>query len=326
MPYFMIGTQRSGSNLLRVMLDQSPHIVAPHPPHFLERLSPLKPLYGDLSQSKNFARLVDDVCLLIETNPVSWSLGPLDRDYIASLCTEPSLVAVSFAVHDVLARHNHAQNWVCKSLGNVHILDEIERFGGNDAKYIHLHRDGRDVALSFKKAIVGEKTSYHIAQQWKDEQAKALAHGAKVGPDRFISVSYFGLVTQPQHELIRLCDFMDIQFQPEMLEFHRSKEAQTTSKAGQMWSNVSRPVMAGNVQNFLSDSDPANLAVFEAIAGDMLTRLGYPLVNGFNEENERLKKKALASADPDDLLKRRAQSELMAQIKHRLLNGQRDVA
>ncbi len=32
MPIFMIGTQRSGSNLLRLMLNQLPEIAAPHPP------------------------------------------------------------------------------------------------------------------------------------------------------------------------------------------------------------------------------------------------------------------------------------------------------
>ena len=35
MKIFMIGTQRSGSNLLRLMVNQAPDIAAPHPPHIL---------------------------------------------------------------------------------------------------------------------------------------------------------------------------------------------------------------------------------------------------------------------------------------------------
>ena len=45
---FMVGEQRSGSNLLRVILNESKNIAAPHPPHILQRMMPLVPLYGDL--------------------------------------------------------------------------------------------------------------------------------------------------------------------------------------------------------------------------------------------------------------------------------------
>ena len=55
MNIFMIGTQRSGSNLLRLMLNELPRIAAPHPPHILQRLMPLVPNYGDLEQRENFA-------------------------------------------------------------------------------------------------------------------------------------------------------------------------------------------------------------------------------------------------------------------------------
>jgi hypothetical protein len=47
-PIQFIGTQRSGSNLLRVMLNQLPEISAPHPPHILKTFFPLLPLYGNI--------------------------------------------------------------------------------------------------------------------------------------------------------------------------------------------------------------------------------------------------------------------------------------
>ncbi|WP_372521940.1 sulfotransferase, partial [Sulfuricaulis sp.] len=66
MNIFMIGTQRSGSNLLRLMLNELPRIAAPHPPHILQRMLPLVPNYGDLEKRENFAQLVEDVCRLVE--------------------------------------------------------------------------------------------------------------------------------------------------------------------------------------------------------------------------------------------------------------------
>ena len=321
MPYFMIGTQRSGSNLLRIMLNQSPELVSPHPPHILERLWPLLVEYGDLQDPRAFARLVDDVCLLVETNPVSWKLGPIDRTTLEQACSENSLVAVYFEIHNLLTRHNMATDWVCKSLANVHFAEEIDRFGGESAKFIHLHRDGRDAALSFRKAIVGEKSFYHIAKQWRAEQKKALELGRKLPADRFISVAYSDLITRPEIELRRLCDFMNIQFYPDMLEFHKSREAASTSVAGQMWSNVQKPVMSQNTNKFMREMSPHDIAVFEAVAGDTLTKMGYPLMSDFDDENQRLKVQALENANPDDLQKRKAQASVMQGIKERLANS-----
>lgn len=325
MPFFMIGTQRSGSNLLRVMINQSPQIVAPHPPHFLERLGPLLPGYGDLSVDQNFLALIDDVILLIKTNPVNWDLGAIDRQHLLKTCPERSLVALSFQVHDLLAQAVGARDWVCKSLANVHYADEISRFGGKSAKFIHLHRDGRDVAVSFRKAIVGEKSAYHIAKQWQEEQDKALALQKKLPQDQFISVRYADLVRNPRDELQKLCDFMQIDFLEQMLEFHKSREAITTSQAGQMWSNVQKPIMSENVSKFLRELSLLDVSVFEAVAGEALTALGYPLTSSFQEENERLKAKAMETADPVDLQRRSAQARALEDIRNRL-KGERHVA
>ena len=89
MKIFMIGTQRSGSNLLRLMINQAPDIAAPHPPHILERFAPLLPIYGDLAQERNFVRLVDDVVRMVEVNPVPWGVT-FDRADIRRRCRDNS--------------------------------------------------------------------------------------------------------------------------------------------------------------------------------------------------------------------------------------------
>ena len=159
MSFHMIGTQRSGSNLLRLMLNQVEGLAAPHPPHILKRLTPLLPSYGDLNQS--FSQLVDDACRLVELNPVNWEGVSLDRKDVASRCKNKSIVAIYFAIYDVLAETWGATSWCCKSLANVAYLPEIAEYA-DDAKFIYLYRDGRDVALSFQKAVVGEKHIYQI--------------------------------------------------------------------------------------------------------------------------------------------------------------------
>ena len=142
MSFLTIGTQRSGSNLLRLMLNQVDEIAAPHPPHILQRFSPLLSNYGNLEEPKSLAILVNDVCRLIELNPVPWDRVSLDREDVMSRCQEQSLVAIFCAVYDILAETWGAQQWCCKSLANVFYLPEINAYR-DSSKFIKLKQEMR---------------------------------------------------------------------------------------------------------------------------------------------------------------------------------------
>lgn len=332
MKVFMIGTQRSGSNLLRLMLNQAPNIAAPHPPHLLERFMPLLPGYGSLANEDHFAGLIDDVLRMVECNPVPWDVG-FDRREIRQRCRENSLVALFGAVMDHMAEARGKAHWLCKSLANVHFLPEIERCFGAEARYLYLYRDGRDVCLSFLKAVVGEKTAYHVAKQWAQEQQLALACGTRVPASQFLALSYEELTSNAESTLRLLCRWLDIEFQPSMLAFHQSEEASKTADSGQMWSNVRRPVMASNTQKWRKGLTPDQIIDFESVAGAALTQLGYGLewvgkeaprrryseatVNALEAENRQLKAAARQDLSASDAEARRPQEELMAALRAR---------
>lgn len=331
MPVFMIGTQRSGSNLLRLMLNQSRELAAPHPPHILQRMKPLLARYGDLSDPGRFALLVDDVCRLVDANPVAWRESPFDRERVRARCRDRSLLAVMAAVYEQHACDAGARDWVCKSMANVDFLDEITGHFGAGAKFVHLHRDGRDVALSFQRAPVGEKHVYSIAKQWRQDQQKALAHHRRAEAAVF-QVSYEDLTSEPRPVLERLCDFLGLCFEPPMLEAHASREALETSRAGELWSNVTRPVLA-NSGKFHAQMPEEDVRLFEAVAGPALRSLGYPLVSAardgdagftgaqvarFEDSNRRLKEQFMkAHADSAYLKNRAPQERVIRSIRDR---------
>src|SRR5580700_5152855 len=95
-----IGTQRSGSNLLRIMLDQFPEVFGPHPPHILVTFYPLLNYYGNLEETPNFKKLIEDVCRLIEVNPVPWPGAHLDRDKIFTRCRKRTLLEVFIQINE----------------------------------------------------------------------------------------------------------------------------------------------------------------------------------------------------------------------------------
>jgi Sulfotransferase family len=336
MKIFMIGTQRSGSNLLRLMVNQAPTIAAPHPPHILERFAPLLPAYGDLADEAAFRRLVDDVVSLVERNPVSWGVK-FDRADIRRRCRDNSLVAVFGSVMDCMAERHGKPDWMCKSLANVHFLPEIEHYFGADARYLYLYRDGRDVCLSFLKAVVGEKTAYHVARQWHTEQQLALECGRRVPASQYLALSYEELTSNPESTLQLLCRWLGIAFSPAMLAFHESDEASKTAASGKMWENVKKPVMATNTKKWLAGMSTEQVVDFESVAGQSLDELGYDLelvgqtherrqydgavTSSLDAENKRRKALVKEELPPEDLAARKPQDDLLASIRSRLVSA-----
>lgn len=325
----MIGTQRSGSNLLRVMLDGTGQIAAPHPPHILQRFLPLVPKYGDLSDKSGFHRLAVDVCELVTENPVPWEGISIRPDGILAACKQQTIFELFRVIYEAAARQAGASFWLCKSMKNMFYAEGIESTG-IQPYYIYLYRDGRDVALSFKKAIVGEKHIYALAQNWKKDQEAALRLKGNTAEDHFFMLDYETLTACPEETMRRLCGFLHVPYSCRVMEYYKSRESENTAVAGKMWSNVAKPVMKNNTNKFLRELSSEDIAIFESVAGDLLQQLGYSLCTPpdllrdsfsdreivlFNEENSRLKDAFLRQADPADLEKRRPQEELINRIK-----------
>lgn len=322
-----IGTQRSGSNLLRVMLNQLPEINAPHPPHIIQTMMPLLPLYGDLQLQVNFRKLVDDVCTLVELNPVNWNIR-FSRDEVEQRCAENNLPQVMKAVYELKALQAGATMWCCKSMASIHYIDAIEASGIHPF-YIHIYRDGRDVALSFMKAIVGEKHIYHLAKQWKEEQDLSLALCRSIDASRYIAIPYEQFVLDPESTIKSICEKLHIVYRPEVMDYSRSEESRETAASGEMWSNLVKPVMKDNTRKFLRELSGEDIALFETIAGDTLQQLGYELfsspeqrivpdaeaVNTFNTANKQLKNAARQKAAASDIEKRAAQDAFITSLK-----------
>lgn len=325
----IIGTQRSGSNLLRVILDQSKDIASPHPPHMLTTFVPLLPLYAPLD-SEQYRLLVNDVVDFVYANPVPWEGIVLDKEVLFNASQCHSLYELNRLVYEQVAKGKGAKYWCCKSMANVHYADELENAAPN-LKYIYLYRDGRDVAVSFKKAMVGDKHVYFLASKWKEDQEACISLAKKLGADRFFSLSYEALTDEPEKNMRALCAYLEIDYVPEMMDFYTSNTSKITAAAGEMWSNLAKPVMKNNTRKFLTELSSDELHLFEYVAGDTLQKLGYPLygsnetdfsitpdlLSEYEKENRQMKQQTLLSVSKSDLEKRKPQAVLLEAIKKR---------
>jgi hypothetical protein len=87
-----------------------------------------------------------------------------------------------------------------------------------DAKYIHVVRDGRDVAISFTRTPWWHDDIGLNLERWHTEVARILDLSSRIlYPDQVLHVRYEDCVSQPEHELRRICAFLGVDFEVGML-------------------------------------------------------------------------------------------------------------
>lgn len=310
------------------MLNQLPEVDAPHPPHLLTVFTPLLPLYGDLNIPANCRLLIEDIVAYIKVNPVPWFGVELHVEDILSRIKHKTLADIFRVVYEIKAEVKQARYWCCKSMSNIYYIDQLDA-SGIEPYYIHLLRDGRDVAASFKNTIVGEKHIYFIAQQWRKDQQICATLQKNAAAGKFKIIRYEEFIVNPRKALEPVLEMLNVDWRDDILKYYLSDEAKRTAAAGDMWRNVIKPVDSGNARHYTEKLTPDEIAIFEQVAGDMLDYYGYKRDGDFKEkyftnediaqfktENEHLKKQARQKYVLDAKL-REGQEEIVKRIKAR---------
>ena len=267
-PFFIFGCPRSGTSLLTRMLDRHPRIAIPYESHLYNRVYPIV-RRAHLERAGVRTRLVAEI---------------LRSDYIREWDPPPSLSDTPAAIkrddfHGIVdglisawAQKQGKARWGEKTPQHTlwwrTILD-----GFPDVQVIHLIRDGRDVALSYRAAHFGPKHVYHLAPRWIQYLAAAEAAQAALGETGFLAVRYEDLLERPEAELRRVCAFLGESFDPDLLAFHRTAAAYPTDERNE--ANLRKPILAGNVQKWRTEMTAREVRLFEALAGPQLERYGY---------------------------------------------------
>jgi hypothetical protein len=274
-PLYIIGTERSGSNLLRVMLNAHSGIAVPHPPHILHYFSPLESSYGDLQESDRLAQLVRDVMRLLRVHIYPWGFEP-DVDRVLAEARPRDLLGVFAALYDQFLVRTGKRRWGCKSTFAIHHVDRIlDRDPG--ARFVWLVRDPRDVASSSKQSVFSPCHPYFTARLWVEQQALGADLAGQIGSKRVQLLSYENLIAEPEASLRLLCTFLDEEFEPGMLQFFETQEAVEGAGLSQDWQNTAQPVLGSNSGKYRKGLSEEEVRVVEAEAGDLMTQLGYPL-------------------------------------------------
>ena len=277
-PYvFIVGCPRSGTTLLRRIIDAHRKIAIIHQsrfiPRFFERRRGLTP------EGLVTTKLVDR---LLEARGIK-NLKT-SREMLESLVEAGEPVSYSTFVTGVFDLYGKGQGKRLVGDKTPSYLRHIPTLHAlwPQAKFVHLIRDGRDVCLSILNWKRGERVAGRFAT-WSEDPVSITAlwwkwnvtlgreDGAPLGPDLYHEVHYEALVSEPANECKTLCDFLNLPYDEGMLRFHECLPDPRFYDGKQMkW----RPIVTG-LRDWKAEMPAEDLERFEAVAGDLLQELGY---------------------------------------------------
>jgi len=268
-PVIVLGVGRSGTTLLRVMLDRSSQIAIPYESFFV---TPLAHRHGRRPKLDDF---LDDLGRFYQL--YEWGIAPEDvRPRLREGMTTGEAIS---AVFEVYAEREGKLRWGDKTPLYMQHLRLLERLFP-DALWVHLVRDGRDAALSFLELPEGfsgktwalPRTAAQFAARWRTEILAARKLGTHVGA-RYLELRYEDLVTEPERELRRVCEHASLTWEPAMLEHADVPEVSSMPEHR----NIAQPPTPG-LRDWRTQMSRKDALAFEQVAGDVLRSAGYELL------------------------------------------------
>jgi hypothetical protein len=267
---FFVGCGRSGTTLVRALFDSHPQLTIPGESRFIPALAAQRSSY-EASGRFDVDRFVTDLArnewfaqwgMPIETARA----GVVERD----ARDFPAAVRALFAV---CAAEAGKPRYGDKSPQYVMHLGLLARTFP-EGRFVHIVRDGRDVALAYRAASFGSDDIPELALHWRLRVERGRRAARTLGT-AYREVRYEHVVTRTEPVVRELCDYIDLDFDPVMLEYHRrTDEILRNDPSPGNHTRLALPPTRG-LRDWRTEMSDDDVAAFELLAGDLLSELGY---------------------------------------------------
>ncbi|NAO98478.1 hypothetical protein FRY77_21005 [Halomonas sp. MG34] len=276
--FFILGNPRSGTSLLRLMLNSHPGILAPPECGFLLWLTDSY-INNTVYSEESLLRFSKDVfnCRKFET----W--GVSERDILSQLLiTRPcSYLELATSVYLAYAKKQKRSPSMIGDKNN-HYIKEIEKINKfhPHAKKIFIIRDGRDVALSYLKISQSDLESKYrpqlpnaieeIATEWNS--TSLIIHEHEHDRNSCI-VTYESLIQFPEKTLKKICRHLNISYSKKMLDFYTKNDEPTDFL---QWKEKTKlPLDSSNLYKYEKEMTTKDIQHFEKRAVKYLKLFNY---------------------------------------------------
>lgn len=273
---FIVGTGRCGTTLLRVMLDAHPDLAVPPESYFIPAAAKALP---DRAAADPAASFLDTV-----RQSRNWAMFGIDQDELASRIAAIAPFDLSAAIRTVYALYAEQfgkTRWGDKTPDYHAHMQQIERLLP-EARFIHLIRDGRDVALSVIPLLqrAGQEPTVVNGAKWWAVRLQRARREAQ-GVTHYLEVRYEELVREPERTLRQIGDFIELPWDPIVVNYaalaEGGEDAYRSSRTidRHVRKVSAKPPATDRSQRWRTDMTAEQQSEVEAIIGPLLRELGY---------------------------------------------------
>lgn len=274
---FVVGMSRSGTTLLRMMLDAHSQLAIPPETNFHDTIRAF---------SRGGVPAATEAIVCGEL----WGDYKLPAEELykrVEARRDDSLGEVLRAFFELYAERKGKPRWGNKTpyyAMRMTLLEEILP----EARFVHIVRDGRDVALSTLPVWFGANDIAGVAKEWSDMLVLARSQVDRL--PFYTEIHYEDLVRDPVPVLKRVCEFLELEWEPAMLDYHRHSAARLASELGDVHEVgrvvtreerlhihrlIGRPPQANRAERWRREMSAADVRAFDEIAAETLRAFGY---------------------------------------------------
>lgn len=285
-PVFIGGCDRSGTTMLGAMLGTHNHcLCVPESQFIIDSLSSSSSHPGNVELHKVWQAIKQHPRFLL------WHLeiaNPLVERPDTKQTTFSNLIEKIVQVYGKQAGKEAFHIWIDHTPTNTKHFATLQ-YIFQDAKLLHIVRDGRAVAASILPLNWGPNTIDKAAYFWLRNLSYGLAAESYFSPDSVKRVKYENLVAMPEETLQKICTFIGITYHPQMVF---GSGFQLPAYTQNQHALVGKRPDAGRINAWEQKLTTREIEIFENIAGDALQYLGYKPLYGSTarpmNQNERI--------------------------------------
>ncbi len=279
-PFFIIGVGRSGSTLLRRFLSAHSKLYVPPETFVIGDCIERFEKYGQ--SPMEWRQMVQFIMATFQFHPefdaFEVELSPLVDELLEIPAEQQNLAYLLDQFYRFHAKRVGVkfQRWGDKSSSNSWYRNNLEGICGvfPDAQFIHLVRDGCDVVASMLKSGFASE-AWVAGQHWN----RVIRHTRSFVDDHATScfeLRYESLVTDTRSTINRVCEFLEVDFESQMIASEASARAMGDVPAYDWHREVFKPVTTANIGKgrtcFLTTKEKQDL---QTIIGRQMSELGY---------------------------------------------------
>lgn len=267
-PLFIVGMPRSGTKLIRDLLNRNPNIGIPtRESHFIPFMVANFGLKADFSIKNNLRKFYREFVRTNFFNGMKEEGYLLTWDLFSKELSENDWGSIFEFILRFCAPKGRCEAfiWGDKTPGYVNHILLLKRLFP-EAKFLHIIRDPRDYCLSVRKTW--GRSIYRAAERWRRTIDYAQQTANKIKQVDYMELSYESLLEKPEKVLMNICGFLNCQYTPDMTNLERPTEHYGEAKK-------STQIVRSNVQKYLCHFSESEIRRIEEITYPIAKSVGY---------------------------------------------------